>query len=460
MNASTIFKKILNKDDARSFKVVKNIIGSLAVKGISILANIALIPLTIDYLSDVKYGIWLTISSTLSMINFFDIGLGHGLRNKLTEAITKGEMHKAKSYVSTAYISITIMCAVLFGIFMIINYFLDWNAFLNIPNNVDEKMSDIATIVFSMFAVQFIFQLINSILLSTQQSYKVGLFSMISNVLALLGIFILKFYVKESLYYIAFIFSAIPVLTYAVLNIYYFKTSFKDFSPSIKFFRRDALKDVLNIGLKFFVIQIAVMVLITTSNVLICRYMDPSFVPPYAIAFRYFSIITMVFSIMMVPYWSAYTEAYIKKDYAWIRKTIKQALRLWGAVAVGAVVMLAVSGFVYPILSHNDPKVLSKIDLTLSLLMMLYVVLISFGSVFLMFLNGIGQIKLQMTINIIGMCLFFPLTYLFVRVLGMGLPGIMLSTIIGGFYGYAIAPFEVRSVLQKHKDEEAMNKPL
>src|SRR3954471_9102550 len=157
MNASIILKKIFNKEDARSSRIIKNIFGSFAVKGVSILANIALIPITIDYLSDVKYGIWLTISSTLSMINFFDVGLGHGLRNKLAEAITKGEMHKAKSYVSTAYISITIMCAVLFGIFMIINNLLNWNTLLNIPDNVNEDMSKIATIVFSMFAVQFIF---------------------------------------------------------------------------------------------------------------------------------------------------------------------------------------------------------------------------------------------------------------------------------------------------------------
>ncbi len=450
MNASVIFKKFFKTQDARSSNIIKNIFGSFAVKGVSILANLALIPLTIDYLSDVKYGIWLTISSILAWINFFDIGLGHGLRNKLTEAITKDEIHKAKSYVSTAYISITIMCAVLFGIFMIINHFMDWNKLLNIPSTVGDNMNEIAIIVFSMFAIQFIFQLINSILLSTQQSYKVGLFSMISNVFALLGVLILKHFIKESLYYIAFVFSGIPVLVYAILNIFYFKNSFKSFSPSIKFFRRDALKDVLHVGIKFFVIQISVLVLMGTSNILICHYMNPAFVPPYSVAFRYFSIITMLFSIIMVPYWSAYTEAYIKNDFVWIRKTIKQALRLLGLFVIAAFVMLLVSRYAYPILAHEE-KVTSKIDFSLSLLMMVYVILISFGSVFIMFLNGIGQIKLQMTINLIGMCLFFPLSYLFVKILDMGLSGIMLATIIGGMYGYLVAPFEVRRVLLKHR---------
>lgn len=452
MNASMIFKKILNKEDARSSNIIKNIFGSFAVKGVSIAINLALIPLTIHYLSSVKYGVWLTISSMLGWINFFDVGLGHGLRNKLAEAIAKGETDRAKSYVSTAYVSITVMCALLFGIFMIINNFLDWNTLLNIPANVDENLKQIALIVFSMFSIQFILQLINSILLSTQQSYRVGLISMISNVFTLLGIFILTRFVRESLYSIALVFSVIPVIVYLATNIYYFKRAFKDFAPNIRFFQRSALNDVLHVGVKFFVIQVSVLVLFGTSNFLICRFLDPSFVTPYNIAFRYFGVITMAFSIIMVPYWSAYTEAYVKNDFAWIRKTIRQALRIWGVFVIGAIVMLALSGFAYRLWVGEASA--QQIDFKLSFFMMLYAILITFGSVFMMFLNGIGQIKLQMTVNIIGMCLFFPLSYFFSTTLDLGIIGIIMATIICSAYGYLVAPFEVRKVLQKHKEEE------
>lgn len=452
MNASMIFKKILNKEDARSSNIIKNIFGSFAVKGVSIAINLALIPLTIHYLSSVKYGVWLTISSMLGWINFFDVGLGHGLRNKLAEAIAKGETDRAKSYVSTAYVSITVMCALLFGIFMIINNFLDWNTLLNIPANVDENLKQIALIVFSMFSIQFILQLINSILLSAQQSYRVGLISMISNVFTLLGIFILTRFVRESLYSIALVFSVIPVIVYLATNIYYFKRAFKDFAPNIRFFQRSALNDVLHVGVKFFVIQVSVLVLFGTSNFLICRFLDPSFVTPYNIAFRYFGVITMAFSIIMVPYWSAYTEAYVKNDFAWIRKTIRQALRIWGVFVIGAIVMLALSGFAYRLWVGEASA--QQIDFKLSFFMMLYAILITFGSVFMMFLNGIGQIKLQMTVNIIGMCLFFPLSYFLSTTLDLGIIGIIMATIICSAYGYLVAPFEVRKVLQKHKEEE------
>lgn len=452
MNASMILKKILHKEDARSSNIIKNIFGSFAVKGVSIVINLALIPLTIHYLSSVKYGVWLTLSSMLQWINFFDIGLGHGLRNKLAEAIAKGENERAKSYVSTAYVSIAAMCVILFGVFMIINNFLDWNTLLNIPKEVDENLKQIALIVFSMFSIQFILQLINSILLSVQQSYKVGLISMLSNIFILTGIFILTRYVKESLYNIAFIFSVTPVLVYALVNLFYFNRSFKNFSPNIRYFQRNALKDVLHVGIKFFVIQISVLILFGTSNFLICRFLDPSFVTPYNIAFRYFGVITMAFSIIMVPYWSAYTEAYVKNDFAWIRKTIRQALRIWMVFAIGAIIMLVLSKFAYRMWVGEENA--QQIDFQLSLFMMLYAMLVTFGSVFMMFLNGIGQIKLQMIVNFIGMCLFFPLSYILSKTMNMGIVGIILSTIICSAYGYIVAPLEVRKVLQKHKLEE------
>lgn len=447
MNALAPFRKYLNKSDERSAKTIKNIFSSFIIKGVSILINLALIPLTINYLSPVKYGVWLTISSMLGWINFFDVGLGHGLRNKLAEALAKGEMDKAKSYVSTAYVSITLLCIALFGVFLIINNFLNWNTLLNIPEKIDEDIKSIALIIFSMFSLQFVLQLINSILLSTQQSYKVSFINMFSNLFILIGIYILITFTKESLYNIALVFSIVPVLVFTVINIYHFKVPFKSFSPSFKHFDRNALKDVLHLGVKFFIIQITVLVFFQTSNLLICRYFSPELVTPYNVAFRYFGIVTMAFSIIMVPYWSAYTEAYIKQDFAWIRKTVKQSLRLWLLFVAGAVVMLIFSDYAYHLWVGDEVK----IDFKISFFMMIYAILLTFSSIFIMLINGIGDIKLQMIVNVIGMFLFIPLSYFLAKVVDLGIIGIIISTIICSGYGFIVAPLQVRRILQKQK---------
>jgi O-antigen/teichoic acid export membrane protein len=53
------------KEDNRTARAYKNILASFAIKSLSVVINLALVPLTINYLSPTKYGIWLTISSML-----------------------------------------------------------------------------------------------------------------------------------------------------------------------------------------------------------------------------------------------------------------------------------------------------------------------------------------------------------------------------------------------------------
>ncbi len=81
----------LNKGHIRSIGAKKNIFASFVIKGSSIIVGLFLVPLTINYLSPTKYGIWITLSSIIGWFSFFDIGLGNGLRNKFTEAVSNGK---------------------------------------------------------------------------------------------------------------------------------------------------------------------------------------------------------------------------------------------------------------------------------------------------------------------------------------------------------------------------------
>lgn len=94
----------------RTNKALFNIASSFVIKGASILLSLLLVPITLDYLNPYEYGIWLTLSSVLMWINYFDIGLGNGLRNKLSEALAVGDDNLARIYVSTSLALSTILC--------------------------------------------------------------------------------------------------------------------------------------------------------------------------------------------------------------------------------------------------------------------------------------------------------------------------------------------------------------
>ena len=109
----------------------------------------ALVPLTLNYLDKFHYGIWLVLVSLFEGFSYFDIGIGHGLRNKMAEALAKGNVALSKTLVSTAYSLISIIFLSLILLFAVVNPFLDWSAILNIPA---ETSGDLGEMVFYVFS--------------------------------------------------------------------------------------------------------------------------------------------------------------------------------------------------------------------------------------------------------------------------------------------------------------------
>src|SRR5665647_651981 len=159
-----ILTDFFTKGQDRSIKIKKNILASFVIKGFSIAISIILVPLTINYVNPTQYGIWLTLSSIITWFSFFDIGFGHGLRNKFAEALAKGEEELARIYVSTTYAILCIIIGIVLILFLCINPFINWAKILNTTQEMAGELSILAGIVFIFFCLRFIFQLVTTVL--------------------------------------------------------------------------------------------------------------------------------------------------------------------------------------------------------------------------------------------------------------------------------------------------------
>lgn len=117
-------KKYIQSGDVRSIMVKKNIAGSFVLKCISILISLQVVPLTINYVNPTQYGIWLTLSSIIAWLSYFDLGFAHGFRNRFTEAIAKNDIKSAKEYVSTTYAVLSIIFSFILLLVQVVNIFL------------------------------------------------------------------------------------------------------------------------------------------------------------------------------------------------------------------------------------------------------------------------------------------------------------------------------------------------
>ena len=81
--------------------LVNNILFSGLLKLIGLCTSFLIVPVTLGYLDNESYGLWMTISSIGYLVFSFDIGLGNGMRNYLTAAISSNDYETARIYVSS-----------------------------------------------------------------------------------------------------------------------------------------------------------------------------------------------------------------------------------------------------------------------------------------------------------------------------------------------------------------------
>lgn len=431
----------ISKGHERSVKAKKNVLASFLVKGFSILVSFVLVPLTINYVNPTKYGIWLTLSSLVGWFGFFDIGFGNGLRNKLTEAIAKNQKEQARIYVSTTYFILGLIIFLILILFFVVSPFLNWAIILNAPNNMSRELGLLAIIVFVSFCLQFVLKLITTILTADQKPAKASIFNLLGSIFTLVIIYILTKITHGSLIYLGVTLSLAPVLVLLVASFWFFKNEYNYLSPSFKSIKLLYAKDLMNLGLKFFLIQISAIILYQTSNMIIAQLFGPAEVTPYNIAYKYFGIITMVFSIIMTPFWSACTDAYSKNDIAWIERSTKKYVKIWAVLAISAIILLIFSNYIYILWVGKEIKV----PFSLSAILALYVVLYSWNGIFSQFLNGVGKIKLQLYTGIVGSIINIPLSIFFGKLFGIA--GVTLSTCLLAIFNAVWSPLQYKKIV-------------
>ena len=312
---------LLNKGDSRFVLLKKNVAVSFMLKGIGLLIGYIRFPLTLSYLGNAWYGVWLTIGSFTGWLSFFNIGLGNGLRNKLAESLAKNNIEDSKKYVSSTYFVISLISLGIYLVLVPIIFWIDWNSVFNVQD-VSPSILKVSLFSFvTFFCVKFVLRLLRTVFEADQKPAFSDLIDFLSSVLFFIAIILLINYAESSLVYVVTIHGSLPVVLLVGFSLYYYNNSYKSIRPSLKYVDRKLLKGLANLGVKFFIIQTSVLILFSTDNIIITRVLGPEEVVGYEASRKFFGIVDMGFSIILVPFWSAFTDAYTKGEINWVRQS-------------------------------------------------------------------------------------------------------------------------------------------
>lgn len=404
MKVTNIIQRISGKDP-RSALLLKNVLASLAVKGWSVVVQLLLVPLTLACLGVYENGVWLTISSVLLWIDNLDVGLGNGLRNKLAVCLAENNIEKARQMVSSTIAMLTCIIVPVTIVLLIAECVGDVYAFLNVS---PQRIGNLVTILLAstiMVCATFILKFLGNFYMGLQLPAINNAIVTGGNTLALIGTGLVYLSGRHSLLLVAMAYTAGPLLSYLICLPITFLGRYRHLCPSFRLVNVSAMKELFNIGSKFFVLQIAGIVLFFSTNILISRFFSPSMVTPYQIANRYFMVSMLLFTILCVPYWSATTDAYAKHDFAWIR----QANRTLNKIMLGIALLIGLMTIGSPLVYHIWIGTKASVPFSMTVLVGLYELILILSTRYSFVLNGIGVLRLQLYVTIAMALCYMPL---------------------------------------------------
>ncbi|MDR0686787.1 MAG: MATE family efflux transporter [Dysgonamonadaceae bacterium] len=410
-----------NEGHERTVLARKNIATSLLIKGVTIITSVIMIPVTINYANPERNGLWLTLYSMVLWLTLFDIGFGNGMKNRLAEAKAAGNNLLARKYISSTYAIVCLICITVFMLFCLLNPHLDWPAILK--NDIPEYNNEITGLIWifvGAFCFTFVLNLLKFIVMADQRPAIAAFLDMIGQLLTLAGICVLAKTTEPSLIYLGFVSGFTPVVVYIIASVYLFNNRYKKWKPSFHLVDFHLCRNMMKLGVKFFITTSAAFMVLQTIPFLIQRMTSPVEVTNYNTSFRLFAVFFNIVGIIIIPYWSSFTDAYAKGDFEWMKKSVSYLNKTFLTFLVIQLVLLVLSPGIYYLWVNHWMKEGQMLDITffMSAAVCLHVCVLCWTTMYIYPLNGTGKIKIQVYSAVLEMILLIPTAFLLNKILG------------------------------------------
>lgn len=330
--------------DSRLSKIIHGGLSAILGRGVGLLVSAISLPITIHYLGPERYGIWVTASTTVVMLNVIDFGIANTLTNIISRAYASDDQTAAQRFYSTAFwISIAISIAIALTGVLLWGH-INWTAALHTSNLASTREASLCVaIAFAFFLLSLPLNLIHRVLSGYQQTQISNYFNLTSNILGL-GSILLVIQLHGSLPQLMFVYSSTLLASTVALNLWVVLWNKRWLLPHPGVVSRTVVSELMNSGLGFFILQLAGLVVFNSDNIVITHYLGAAEVTPYSVAWRLTGYAAILQTAVFHSVWPAYSEAYARGEYEWVRRTFWNIARLSMGTTGAAVLLMALFG--------------------------------------------------------------------------------------------------------------------
>lgn len=441
--AAQRWKRLLQADD-RLLSIFKGSATGVLARLVALGVGIITLPLNVRYMGRLEYGIWVTISGTVVMLNLLDLGIASTLTNFLSKAFAENNKQRAQEYYATAFWLTTIIAILLGCVSMFSLHVVDLSRLFHVADPVllhETRRCIIIAVVACLLNLPL--NLANKVAGAYRELHLYNYFSISTSLLTLLAIVIgtsLHFRLSN----LMLTYCAASVVSNIAINVWMLTMRQRWLKPVPWRANRAHAHELFGQGMLFFILQLCGVVVFNSDNLIITHYVGPTELTPYSVAWRLASYASVLQQLIIPAAWPVLSEAYQSGDLEWVRSTYRNIThKSW--LAVGSVALvIGLFGRLAVRIWAGDNAVPSAAILW-SMALWSLVVCTTTNQALL--LSSIGRLKLETTVAVLAAVANLLLSiYLVQRI---GTIGVILGTITS-FLVLMLGPqqWEVNRVLK------------
>lgn len=411
----------------------------------AVAATFAATPLMLHILGKQQFGVWLVLLSVFQWVTLFDLGVSAGARNEIARAAAAQDPARIRSAITTGWLYVSLLSLALFALATLVLAFTPVRPWLQAHAFGGVDAGAALWIVTVGACASFAAGYVQSVYAALEQASAFSIFSLLSN-LAFLGL--LSVAQPLSLHRIAdiallYLLAMLGANTWLIARFFkaypQYRPRYADVDPALR-------GRILGFGARLFIIQLAALVIFTTSRLMASMLLGPESVVVYDAGFKVFSLVTLVHTLIMSTLWSSFTQAYERGEMAWIRRSLLRLVQLMLPLILGCAVLALLSPRIVRL--WLGPEQVGTLGFYV--LFAATTVLGCWSNIFAYFLNGIGNMSVQFYSAIAAGLVNIPATYFFTVTVNLGLTGVMLGTLVSLCFFSLLGPLQVYHLLKRN----------
>ncbi len=394
-----------------------------ASTGLGLVTLIISVPLTLPYLGQERFGVWMTVSSFGVLLSFMDFGVGNALINRVAAANATGD-RTALRFTITHGMTILTVIGIVVGVLLVpFSSQLPWHRLIKVTTPFASEEARKAVLVFViLFAAGIPLVGVQKIFQGLQQAWLVHVTKCIGSLISIALIYRLTRLHAGSPELLLATLGVQTVMPLLLLALLVKKRLIAGGAPPVGGWKAES-RSLVRIGGLFFVLQVGYLVGWSADPLMVSSLLGAAEVAKLVLVQRLFMMVSIPLSIMNAPLWGAYADAYARNDKAFIRQTLKKSLlgTVCGALIISSLIV-SCSGFIFSIWTKGGIVIPPLLVLSYGI----WIVIEATGNAFAMFLNGVGEIRGQVFVVVSFVLVAVPLKLYATATYGLN--GIILAT--------------------------------